>query len=188
MWTRYSSLFPYPKAAIWKLVTLFCSGSRFLSRSMGGGTYGIGGQVTKGQATNFLFLLSEFFRPSGGDFSLEIMVYCQSGVSQIRRLKVNLGGTCRIFCRGSTWYFANPKILIFAGSFLLDLPGGGEGLVLLHQNGVFSKQQCSRRQAWFWYQSVLAVYWHWGTLALITRVGARYENVMNSELWDFTLI
>jgi hypothetical protein len=89
-----------------------------------GGTYRMGGQ-----AFNFPFLHSEFFRPSGRDLRLELMEYCQSGVSKIRCFKVDLGRTCRILCRGSAWYFADCKILIFVGGSLMDLPDGGEGLV-----------------------------------------------------------
>jgi hypothetical protein len=82
-----------------------------------------------GRAINSPFLHLEFFRPSNGDLRLELMAYCQSGVSKIRRLKVNLGGTRRILHRGSAWYFANHKILIFVGGSLMNLPGGREGLV-----------------------------------------------------------
>jgi hypothetical protein len=41
-------------------------------------------------------LHSAFFRPSGTDLRLELMAYCQSGVSKRRRLKGLLGGTRRI--------------------------------------------------------------------------------------------
>jgi hypothetical protein len=43
------------------------------------------------------FSYSAFFRPSGGDLRLELMAYCQSGVSKRRCLKGLLGGTRRIF-------------------------------------------------------------------------------------------
>ncbi len=57
----------------------------------------------------FLYLV--FFRPSRGDLRLELMAYCQSGVSNKRHLKGLLGGTHRILLRGSAWDFANNKIL-----------------------------------------------------------------------------
>jgi hypothetical protein len=82
-----------------------------------------------GRAINFPFLHSEHFRSSGGDLRLELMVYCQSGVSKIRCLKVNLGGTCRILQRGSAGYFAGCEISIFVGGSLMDLPGGREGQI-----------------------------------------------------------
>jgi hypothetical protein len=47
------------------------------------------------------FLHFAFFRPLGGDLRLELMAYCQSGVSKIRCLKDLLGGVCRILRRGS---------------------------------------------------------------------------------------
>jgi hypothetical protein len=55
------------------------------------------------------FLHSKFFRPSGGDLRLELMAHCQSGVSNIRRLKELLGGVCRIPQRGSAWNFTEHK-------------------------------------------------------------------------------
>ncbi len=155
MWMRYSSLFPYLKATIWKLLlpsilTLICSVSCFLSRSKGR-TYGIGGQ-----AINFPFLHLALLRPSGRDFRLELMAYCQSGVSRIRHLNDNLDGTRRILCIESAWFSANSKILVMVVGSLLDLPGSGEGLVPLHQNRVFSKHQRSRKWAWFCIQSLLS--------------------------------
>ncbi len=42
------------------------------------------------------FLHSAFFRPSGGDLRLALMVHCQSGVSKVRCLKELLGGVRRI--------------------------------------------------------------------------------------------
>jgi hypothetical protein len=48
------------------------------------------------------FLHLAFFRPSGGDLRLKLMVYCQSRVSKRRCLKGLLGRTCRILWRGST--------------------------------------------------------------------------------------
>jgi hypothetical protein len=52
-----------------------------------------------------------FLRPSGGDLRFELMAYCQSGVSNKRRLKELLGGTRRILQRGPAWNFADGKIL-----------------------------------------------------------------------------
>jgi hypothetical protein len=118
-WTRYSLLFPFPKAAIWKIVPssiwpLICSGSCFLCRSMGG-TYGTGGR-----AINVPFLHSEFFNLSCRDLRLELMAYCQSGVSKIRCLNADLGRTCKSLQRGSAGNFANCKIPTFCRGF----PGG----------------------------------------------------------------
>ncbi len=45
--------------------------------------------------TDFPFLHSEGLRSSGGDLRLELMAYCQRGVSRMRCLKDNLGGTSR---------------------------------------------------------------------------------------------
>jgi hypothetical protein len=56
------------------------------------------------------FLHSKFFRPSGGDLRLELMVHFQSGVSKIRCLKELLGGVCRIPRRGSALNFAKSEI------------------------------------------------------------------------------
>ena len=100
MWTMYSLLFPKPKMGIWNFVlagslNLICLVFCLLCGSKSG-TYGIGGQVT-----DFHFLYSKFLRPSGRDLRLELMAYCQSGVSRMRHLKDNLGGTCRILRRGS---------------------------------------------------------------------------------------
>ncbi len=57
------------------------------------------------------FSYSAFLRPSGRNLRLELMAYCQSGVSNKRRLKELLGKTRRILRRGSTWNFAESKIL-----------------------------------------------------------------------------
>jgi hypothetical protein len=54
-----------------------------------------------------------FFRPSGGDLRLELMAYCQSGISNKRCLKGLLGGTHRILLRGSALDFANNEILVW---------------------------------------------------------------------------
>jgi hypothetical protein len=127
-WTRYSSLFSIPKADIWKLVpsgnlTLIFLVYHFSCRSAGG-TYGMGGQMN-----NFPYLHSKSFNSSGGDLRLELMAPCQSGVSKIRGLNTDLGGTCKIPGRGYAGNFAICKILTFVGGSLVDLPGSREGLV-----------------------------------------------------------
>ncbi len=80
----------HPKIGAIGHLDLDLLGFCFLIKSVGG-TYGIGGR-----ATDFPFLHSKDLRPSKGDLRLEIMAYCQSGVSKIRHLKDNLGGTHRI--------------------------------------------------------------------------------------------
>jgi hypothetical protein len=62
------------------------------------------------------------------------MACCQSGVSRMRCLKDDLGGTHRIPCRGSAQSSAGWEILVFLGGSLLTCPGGREGLVPLHWN------------------------------------------------------
>jgi hypothetical protein len=130
-WIRYSSLFPYAKVSIWKLVpsgilTLICSVSCLLCRSKGR-TYKIGTQTT-----DFTFLHSELLRPSCGDLRLELMACCQSGVSRMRRLKDNLGGTSWILCRGSARFSAGREILMFVWDSMIDLPGrrSGTGVIM----------------------------------------------------------
>jgi hypothetical protein len=51
--------------------------------------------------TDLPFLHSKLLRPSSRDLRLELMACCQSGVSRMRRLKDNLGGTRRILHGGS---------------------------------------------------------------------------------------
>ncbi len=57
------------------------------------------------------FLHSVFLRPSGRDLRFMFIVHCQSRVSNKRCLKELLGRTHRILQRGSTWNFAESKIL-----------------------------------------------------------------------------
>ncbi len=71
-------------------LTLICSVSHFSRRSVGG-TCGMGG-LTGGVPFSHL----AFFWPSGGDLRSELMAYCQSEVSNKRRLKELLGGIHRI--------------------------------------------------------------------------------------------
>jgi hypothetical protein len=68
------------------------------------------------------FLHSEFFRPSEGGLRLELMAYYQSQVSNKRRLKGLLGGTCRMLWKGSAWVF-------------LDLLGGFLGQLAWQRRG-----------------------------------------------------
>jgi hypothetical protein len=60
-----------------------------------------------GQMGNVPFLHSVSFNTSCGDLRLKLMAPCQSGVSKIRRLNADLGGTRRIPRRGTVGNFDN---------------------------------------------------------------------------------
>ncbi len=109
-WIRYSLLFPWPKANIWKLVpsgnlTLICLVSLFLCRSIGG-KYRIGGWMV-----NVPFLHFESLRPLGRDLWAVLTAHWQSGVLRRSCLNGLFGGTHRVSCNQSTGNVMESEIL-----------------------------------------------------------------------------
>ncbi len=136
--TRYSSLFPWQKADIWKLVpsgnlTLICLVSLFSCRLIGG-TYGIGVRRV---------------RPLGRDLWVTLMANCQRGVSRRRHLNGLFGGTRRISCSQLAGNFAEGKILNPSIESFVGFPNKGGGLVSSALEKILQQTQFLHRERGF---------------------------------------